>query len=94
MADRGYEPQDYQQRVADLSVEHAGTLEHYRTAHDISARAANKEASTEELRQAIVDYRTLLEDLLEAGTGGTAEVAPQTEGEPQRRTAAGDASVP
>lgn len=77
MADRGYEPQNYQQRVADLSVEHSSTLEHYRAAHDISARAANTEASTEELRQAIVHYRTLFEDLLEAGTDDTAKPTPQ-----------------
>jgi hypothetical protein len=94
MADQGYEPQDYQRRVADLSVEHSSTLEHYRAAHDISARAANKEASTEELRQAFVHYRTLFQDLLETGGPVTAEATPQTEAEPQHQTAAGDTSAP
>lgn len=94
MADRGYEPQDYKQRVEDLSVEHSGTLEHYRAAHAISARAADKETSTEELRQAFVHYRTLFQDLLEAGEPATAEATPQTEGEPQHRTAVGDAGAP
>ena len=69
MSDRGYETQGYQQRVADLSVSHAGTLEHYRTAHEISVRAAGKEATTEELRQAMVHYRALFEDLLAAPSG-------------------------
>jgi hypothetical protein len=63
MADRGYEVQDYGQRVADLSVEHARTLEHYRAAHDITT--ANTQVSTEDLRQAMVHYRTLFNDLLE-----------------------------
>jgi hypothetical protein len=93
MADRGYEPQDYQQRVADLSVEHSSTLEHYRAAHDISVRAADTGASTEELRQAMVHYRTLFEDLLEAGADGTAEPTLQTEREPQNPAAAGDPSA-
>ncbi|MCW2915200.1 MAG: hypothetical protein JWN52_3268 [Actinomycetia bacterium] len=88
MTGRGYETQGYQQRVADLSVDHARTLEHYRTAHDISARAASKEASTEELRQAMIHYRTLFEDLLGGSSGGTARAITETEGDPQYRTAA------
>jgi len=91
MADRGYEPQNYQQRVADLSIEHSTTPKHYRAAHDISARAANTTAdtgaSTEELRQAIVHYRTLFEDLLDAGTDDTAE-PPKTDRELQNPAAA------
>lgn len=94
MADQGYEPQDYQRRVADLSVEHSRTLEHYRTAHDISARAANKEASTEELRQAFVHYRTLFDDLLDVGGPVRHRPTLQTGAEPQDRTAADDADTP
>jgi hypothetical protein len=94
MADRGYETQGYQQRVADLSVEHARTLEHYRTAHDISARAANKEASTEELRQAMIHYRALFEDLLGGSPGGTGRATTETEGDPQYRTAADHPGTP
>ncbi|MFG2021730.1 hypothetical protein [Actinomadura geliboluensis] len=52
MADRGYGTQDYEQRVADLSVGHSRVLDHYRRAHRISARAAGQGASTEVLRQA------------------------------------------
>ncbi len=64
MAERGYPTEDYEQRLADLSVGHAATLDHYRQAHTISRRAAHKEASTEELRQAMVHYRALFEELL------------------------------
>ncbi|MFG1944381.1 hypothetical protein [Nonomuraea sp. NPDC048826] len=70
MAERGYPTEDFRQRIADLSVGHAETLTHYRKAHDISERAARDEASTEDLRQAMVHYRELFEDLLHATTRG------------------------
>lgn len=70
MTDRGYETRGYQQRVADLSVEHARTLVHYRAAHDVSDRAARKEASTEEIRQAMIHYRALFDALLADTTEG------------------------
>jgi hypothetical protein len=68
MGERGYPTEDYEQQVADLSVEHAGTIDRYRTAHGIGVRAEAKEASTEDLRQAMVHYRTLFTELLESGT--------------------------
>lgn len=64
MADRGYPTNGYEEQVADLSVEHAATLDSYRNAHDISVRAADGTATTEDLRQAMVHYRALFEDLL------------------------------
>ncbi|MER6581176.1 hypothetical protein [Nonomuraea sp. NPDC001023] len=70
MADRGYPTDDFEQRLSDLSVGHAATLDHYRKAHEISGRAARKEASTEELRQAMVHYRALFEELLHETTRG------------------------
>jgi hypothetical protein len=70
MAERGYPTEDFEQRLSDLSVGHAATLDHYRTAHEISGRAARKEASTEELRQAMVHYRALFEELLQETTRG------------------------
>ncbi|TDD08223.1 hypothetical protein E1292_12115 [Nonomuraea deserti] len=70
MAERGYPTDDFEQRLSDLSVGHAATLDHYRTAHEISGRAAKKEASTEELRQAMVHYRALFEELLHETTRG------------------------
>ncbi len=62
MKDRGYPTGPYDQTVADLSVEHASTLDHFRAAHDISRNAAT--ASTEDLRQAMVHYRALFAGLL------------------------------
>jgi hypothetical protein len=70
MAERGYPTEDFDQRLSDLSVGHATTLDHYRTAHEISGRAARKEASTEDLRQAMVHYRALFEELLQKTTRG------------------------
>jgi hypothetical protein len=67
MAERGYPTENFEQRLSDLSVAHAATLDHYRAAHDISRRAARQEASTEELRQAMVHYRALFEELLVEG---------------------------
>jgi hypothetical protein len=64
MAERGYPTDDYRQRLNDLSVEHAKTLDHYRTAHTINERRSAHEATTEDLRQAMVHYRALFEDLL------------------------------
>lgn len=65
MQDRGYPvDSDFEQRAADLSVEHAQVVENYRAAHAISVRAYGGEASTEDLRQALVHYRALFDDLL------------------------------
>jgi hypothetical protein len=64
IAERGYPTGDYDDQLANLSVEHAQTLGHYRDAHAISERSKNSEASTEDLRQALVHYRALFADLL------------------------------
>jgi len=72
MTDRGY-PTDHQDQVlADLSVEHSDTLDHYRAAEQISASAASGTASTEDLRLAMIHYRALFSDLL----GDPADAAP------------------
>ncbi|MFI6318719.1 hypothetical protein ACIBG8_14415 [Nonomuraea sp. NPDC050556] len=67
MGERGYPDDDFEQRLSDLSVGHAATLDHYRQAREISVRAARKEASTEDLRQAMVHYRALFQELLDEG---------------------------
>ncbi|WP_211370398.1 hypothetical protein [Nonomuraea turkmeniaca] len=67
MAERGYPTEDFEQQLSDLSVVHGRTLHHYRQAHEISARAAPGEASTEDLRQAMVHYRVLFQELLDDG---------------------------
>jgi hypothetical protein len=64
IAERGYPTGDYDDQLANLSVDHARTLGHYRDAHEISTRSRNGEASTEDLRQALVHYRALFADLL------------------------------
>jgi hypothetical protein len=64
IAERGYPTGDYDEQLAHLSVEHARTLGHYRDAHDIQLRNERGEATTEQLRQALVHYRALFADLL------------------------------
>ena len=63
MAARGYPVKDFEERAADLSVEHPHVVQNYRTAHDIALRHANGEASTEDLRKAMIHYRDLFEEL-------------------------------
>jgi hypothetical protein len=67
MRERGYPVDEFSQREADLSVDHPTVLEHYRAAHGISLARSQGQATTEDLRQAMVHYRTLFEELLEAG---------------------------
>jgi hypothetical protein len=64
MTRRGYPAGDFEQRSADISVDHPVVVQNYRTAHDISLRDANGEASTEDLRQAMLYYRALFRDLV------------------------------
>jgi hypothetical protein len=63
---RGYPVADFDQRAADVSVDHPHVVMHYRAAHATAARSADGQADTEELRQALIHYRALFEDLLEA----------------------------
>jgi hypothetical protein len=65
MATRGYPVGDFEQRAADVSVHHPRVVEHYRAAHEIALQNARGNADTEELRQALVHFRALFEDLLE-----------------------------
>ncbi|MDQ4143351.1 MAG: hypothetical protein M3198_06330 [Actinomycetota bacterium] len=65
MVERGYPMNDFEQRAADISVDHPNLVTNYRAGHTIAHRAENGEATTEELRQAMVHYRALFEELLE-----------------------------
>lgn len=65
MAARGYPLEDFDTRAADLSVDHPRVVENYRTARVLAERRSRGEAGTEELRQAVVNYRALFDDLLE-----------------------------
>jgi hypothetical protein len=64
MNERGYPTDNHDQVIADLSVEYAETLDHYRAADKISESAAADTASTEDLRQAMIHYRALFRELL------------------------------
>jgi len=65
MKTRGYPISDFDQRAADLSVHHPRVVDNYRAARDVAQRHRRGEATTEDLRQAMVHYRGLFEDLLE-----------------------------
>jgi hypothetical protein len=75
IAERGYPAGEYEEQVAHLSVEHARTLGHYRDAHEISLLSDRGEATTEQLRQAVVHYRTLFAELLGTDTPLGADTA-------------------
>ncbi|HVZ36120.1 MAG TPA: hypothetical protein VG963_27015 [Polyangiaceae bacterium] len=67
MRARGYpvtETSDIEQRYADLSVDHAGVVQHYRAAHELHEANSRGDADTEQLRQALVHYRALFAELL------------------------------
>ncbi|MFG6196494.1 hypothetical protein [Nonomuraea sp. JJY05] len=82
MAERGYPTEDFRQQLADLSVVHGRTLYPYRQAHEISRCVAPGEASTEDLRQAMVHYRVLFEELLDDGDEHHPQPAAAREKEP------------
>jgi hypothetical protein len=64
MSARGYPVADFEQRAADISVDHPVVVQNYRTAHEIALRHTRGEASTEDLRKAMIHYRGLFEDLV------------------------------
>ena len=70
MSTRGYPVSDFEQRAADISVDYPLVLENYRSAHEIAVRQTHGQTSTEELRQAMIHYRTLFEELV-----GESEIA-------------------
>lgn len=65
MQKRGYPIGEFEQRAADISVDYPRVVENYRAAHDIAMRHSAGRASTEDLRQAMVHYRVLFQELLE-----------------------------
>lgn len=65
MRDRGYPIETFEQRAADISVNYAGDVSHYRAGHALALKNERGEASTEELRQAFVHYRALFDSLLD-----------------------------
>ena len=65
MVQRGYPMADFEHRAADISVDHPAVVENYRAAQVIAARDTRGEATTEDLRNAVVHYRVLFNELLE-----------------------------
>ena len=65
MKARGYPVADFNQRAADISVDHPRVVENYRSAHEIALRVGKDEATTEELRTAMIHYRSLFEELVQ-----------------------------
>ena len=65
MVERGYPVGDFNQQMADLSVDHSNVLTHYRRAHQIAQASAAGHATTEDLREGMVQYRELFDALLE-----------------------------
>ena len=75
MEERGYPMNDFERRAEDVSVDHADVVQHYRAAHDISSRlddhdgspgSTPSDVSTEDMRQGLVHYRALFQELLES----------------------------
>ncbi len=71
MQARGYPVGEFDQQAADLSVDHPVVVENYRTAHEIALRQGAGQATTEDLRQAMIHFRTLFDELV-----GERELAP------------------
>lgn len=75
MQRRGYPMSDFEQRSADLSVDHGQTVQDYRAAHAVSMQSSRGQATTEDLREAMVHYRSLFDEMVGAGASqSTGEV--------------------
>jgi hypothetical protein len=89
MRARGFPMVDFEQRAADISVDHPHMLDDYRAAHNIAERHATGGVETEDLRQAMVHYRALFEDLLE-----TDAAAPEQNPPAEQKPIAPDETAP
>ncbi len=76
MAERGYPVGDFEQQARDVSVDHAGVVSEYHAAHEISLLNTRGQASTEQLREAMVHYRTLFAELLHDGDDSSGVTGP------------------
>jgi len=64
MVARGYPPSDFENRAAEISVDHATVVENYRAGHDIAVRHSQRQATTEDLRKGMIHYRALFDELM------------------------------
>jgi len=63
---RGYPRASFEQRAADVSVSYPRVMENYRLAHDVAVRPNRVDATTEELRAAMIQYRAIFDELVQA----------------------------
>jgi hypothetical protein len=97
MEARGYPMKDFDAQAELVSVDHPDTVENYRFAHAVQQRAETQQASTEDLREALLRYRSLFDELLRpegngaAGVDGQAQPASYDSG--QRVEAGGSGSA-
>jgi hypothetical protein len=75
MIDRGYPMSNFEQQAADISVSYPVVVQNYRAGHEIVMRHADGHATTEELRQAMIHYRTLFDELLQPAAEAKVEPA-------------------
>jgi len=64
MSAEGYPVGDFEQRAADISVDHPRVVDNYRAAHQVALRHGESKVATEDLRRAMIHYRTLFEELV------------------------------
>lgn len=79
MAARGYPVSDFETRAADISVDHPMVVQNYRAGHEIAVRHLRGQASTEDLRRAMIHYRALFDDLLGEPSAAPVENSPDYE---------------
>jgi hypothetical protein len=70
MGERGYPTRDFEEQADLVSVDHPQVVENYRAAYAVHQRQSTGQATTEDLRDALVRYRSLFEDLLRPEGGG------------------------
>jgi hypothetical protein len=95
MAERGYPTEDFDAQARVLSVEHAHVLEGYRSAHDVELKSRAQQASTEDIRNAMLDFRRVFEDLMT--TEGSSDDGPypsERSDQPQAATDVGSRQRP
>jgi len=84
MEERGYPMKDFDAQADLVSVDHPDTVENYRYAHSVRQRSQTQEASTEDLREALLRYRSLFDELLLPegnGVAGASDVARASDGQ-------------
>jgi hypothetical protein len=85
MAERGYPVEDFDQRAADVSVDHPHVVENYRDGHRLAQASASGSDSTEDLRQAMRHYRALFDELVEPDADQPIEREQRSQGDAAER---------